>query len=327
MTPAAFVKQAILKPARSTTTVALAVMVAIAAPTLIGLAIEPFAQERGPYVAYVPIIMGMALFLGWRPAAIATLGSVIVANLLFHPVRTFGLGEGLIRTLLFCAASGISIVLGHFVRHIVIELDATARREEFLAAELGHRAKNHLALIEALARQCRQSGDSTDEFFDKLLPRIETLSRAQELLTRSGYRACDLRELVDDALKPFEHHPGISIAGPMVLVPPGQTTPLIMAIHELGTNASKYGALTVPDGQVEIRWRVEGDCVEISWVERGGRVVKAPQRRGLGSRLISRHPAFHAALLEFPPEGARCTITLKIAQAETRNPRETRVGR
>ncbi|QKS00532.1 hypothetical protein F9288_13560 [Sphingomonas sp. CL5.1] len=306
------------------TAIALVVITAIAVPTLIGLAAEPLAHERGPYVAYVPIIMGIALFLGWRPAAIVTLGSVIVANLLFHPVRTFGLGEGLIRTLLFCAASAVSIILGHFVRHVVIELDAAARREEFLASELGHRAKNHLALIEALARQCRQSGDSTEEFFDKLLPRIETLSRAQELLTRGGYGACDLKGLVRDALKPFEHHPGISIAGPTVLVPPGQTTPLIMAIHELGTNASKYGALTVPDGRVEIGWRVEQDRVEISWIERGGQVVEAPRRRGLGSRLISRHPAFHAASLEFPPEGVRCTITLKIAQEELRNPRETR---
>ncbi|MFT3977128.1 MAG: HWE histidine kinase domain-containing protein [Sphingomonas bacterium] len=297
-------------------------VLAIAVPTLIGWAFEPFIHERGPYVIYVPAVMGVALFLGWRPAAVVTLGAVIAANLLFHPVQTFGFGEGLIRTLLFCAAGMVSIVLAHIVRRTVIELDETARREEFLASELGHRAKNQLALVEALARQSQQSGETPDQFFDKLLPRLQTLSRAQDLLTRSGYGASGLQELVEDALRPFAHHPGISIAGAKVAIPPAQTTPLIMAVHELGTNASKYGALTVPEGRVEVRWRVEADRVALCWTERNGPPVDPPRRRGLGSRLISRHPAFQEVSLEFPPEGARCTIVLGIARGGVGHRRE-----
>lgn len=317
MTRIGFVKRAILARSRSMTTTVLFVILAVAIPTLLCLAMEPLVQDQLPYLACLPAIMLAAVFLGWRAASLAAFGSAIAAELLLEADPGLRGGETILELLLFASASAILILLGQTLRRAVIELDATARREAFLASELGHRAKNHLSLIEALARQCQQAGQSSDAFFEKLLPRIQTLARAQDLLTRSGFNACDLRALVDDALKPFAHHEGIHVEGPKTLISPGECTPLIMAVHELGTNASKYGALRVPDGRVDISWGASdtnGGGVTLVWQESGGPQVEPPKRRGLGSRLIARHPAFQQASLEYLSEGVCCTIVLKHAE-------------
>jgi two-component sensor histidine kinase len=295
---------------------ALYVILAIAIPTLLRLAIDPLIAGRLPYVPYFPAVMLVAVFLGWRAATMTTFGSALVANTLFSKAQPapWSDAEMLAGALLFACASALMIVLGETLRRTVVELDETARREAFLASELGHRAKNHLALIDALARQCQQSGQSTEAFYEKLLPRIQALARAQDLLTRSRFSACELRSLVKEALKPFAHHGGITVDGPEIVISPEECTPLVMAVHELATNASKYGALTVPEGRVHVRWDSAGDIgsgTTLVWLESGGPPVEPPRRRGLGSRLIARHPAFKDVGLEFLPEGVRCMITLK----------------
>ncbi|MGG6496416.1 UNVERIFIED_CONTAM: sensor histidine kinase, partial [Bacteroidetes bacterium 56_B9] len=89
----------------------------------------------------------------------------------------------------------------------------------------------------------------------------------------------------------------------------------VMAVHELATNASKYGALSVPEGRVTVSWDgASHEGVTLVWQESNGPRVEPPQRRGLGSRLIDRHPAFRAVSLEFPPDGARCSIALKPSE-------------
>lgn len=318
MTRIGFVKRAILAPPRPIWRDGLYVFAAIAVPTLLRLAIDPLILGRLPYITYFPTVMLAAVLLGWRAATLAAVGSAIAANTLFSIARTptWTVGEVLTGVLLFAIGSAVIIVMGQTLRRTVAELEATAKREAFLASELGHRAKNHLALIEALARQCQQAGQSPDAFFDALRPRIQTLARAQELLTRSGWSSCELEWLVEEALKPFEHHPGIHTSGPKVHISPATCTALIMVLNELATNAAKYGALSTPHGEVSLRWTAGDDGCLIEWEESGGPAVAPPTRRGLGSRLIARHPAFKKVEMNFRPAGVSCLIALRSHDQE-----------
>jgi len=314
------IRQAIVTP-RSTSTAIAFVVLAIALPTVIRLAVEPLVQGRIPYLSYYPVVMLAALFIGWRAAAIVMLGSLVANELLFEPAPGFAPHEGLARGLIFVGGSAILIVLGHALRKTVAELDAAVRREAFLAAELAHRAKNNLALITAIARRCQLPEQSSGEFLEQLLPRIHALAQAQDMLVDTDSNPTELRSLVGEVLRPFADHGGISIDGPMMPISRDECTPLVMAIHELATNASKYGALSVPEGRVEISWGIadpDGGGVTLVWKERNGPVVEAPRRRGLGTRLIDRHPAFHAVSLDFPSDGACCSITLKARPVRTR---------
>lgn len=318
MTRIGFVKRAILAPQPSLLIAALYILLAIAIPTLFRLAIDPLIQGRLPYVTYFPAVMLIAILMDWRAATAVAAGSAVMANALFSVGRApaWDVSEIMVGVLLFALAAALLIFTGQTLRRTVRELEATAKREAFLAAELGHRAKNHLALIEALARQTQQSGQSPEAFFNALIPRIQTLARAQELLTRSGWTACELHLLVADALRPFAHHPGIRVEGPQVRISPAGCTALIMALHELGTNALKYGALSLPGGSVTLRWTVqaeEGLCL-LEWAEHNGPLVNPPLRRGLGSRLIARHPSFERAEIKFDAEGVRCTIAIALTQ-------------
>lgn len=315
MTRIGIVKRAILARPPNIGLNLLFILIAIAFPTLLRLGIEPIVHGL-QYLTYFPAVMLVAVFMGWRSATLVAIGSGMAANTWFAASGTAAWldPQTYISLVLFGCASALMILLGQTLRRTVAELDATARRETFLASELGHRAKNHLALIEALARQCRHSGQSSEAFFEKLLPRIQALARAQDLLTRSGWGSCSINWLVEEALRPFVQHGGIKVAGPDSQLPPELCTPLVMAIHELATNASKYGALSVPDGGVDLGWeRCNSDegVIVMQWREHGGPPVEPPGRRGLGSRLIARHPAFKDVALDFRPEGVCCTIRLK----------------
>lgn len=141
------------------------------------------------------------------------------------------------------------------------------------------------------------------------------------MLTDNGSNPCELRLLVEEILQPFADHGGISIEGPAVPISTDGCTPLVMAIHELATNASKYSSLSVPEERVDFSRGItdsDGGGVTLAWKERNGPLVEPQRRQGMGTRLINRHAAFKAATLEFPSDGARRSITLKSGAVRTR---------
>lgn len=315
MTRIDFVKRAILKGSRPLPATLGWVFTALAIPTLLRVAMNPIFDARLPYLVYFPAVLLAAVFLGWRPGTIVAIGSAILANVASGVwlATNWSGPQTLLSAALFGLASALMILVAQTLRRSVVELEATIERERNLAAELGHRAKNHLALIEALARQCEKQGESADTFFQRLLPRIQALARAQDLLTRTGWGPCPLAWLVEEALLPFSDHGGITLEGPDVSIPPSHCTPMIIAVHELGTNAAKYGALSQPSGQVAIHWEdpADGSGIRFHWNEHGGPEVAEPQRRGLGTRLLARLPVFADFAHEFPPGGVRCRFRLK----------------
>ena len=177
---------------------------------------------------------------------------------------------------------------------LVTDITERKRNEEqikLLMSEVNHRSKNLLALVLAIARQTVAT--SADDFIDRFQERILALSVSQDLLVRNKWKGVHLDKLACSQLAHFNDLIGtrIKISGPALLVSAFAAQTLGMALHELATNAGKYGALSTDGGSVEVTWRVEnteglGDTFLISWRESGGPIVKAPARSGFGSTVI-----------------------------------------
>ncbi len=162
-----------------------------------------------------------------------------------------------------------------------------AETQALLINELNHRVKNTLASVQAIAQQTLRRTRSAEEFVNSFSGRIQSLARVHTLLGASTWRGADLRELVQDQLSqgPMEER-RISVFGPQLQLGPQRTLHLAMILHELGTNAAKYGALSGPNGTITVQWTVEDRTLHLLWQERGGPTVRVGNRRGFGTTLI-----------------------------------------
>jgi PAS domain S-box-containing protein len=190
------------------------------------------------------------------------------------------------------------------------EIEARRRTEEertLLINELNHRVKNTLATVQSLAMQSLRNTRDVAGSLTTFESRLTALSRAHDLLTQQNWQWARLEEVVERTVAPFGAEARIAVRGPSVRLSPKQALALSMALHELATNAVKYGALSNEKGRVEIVWSVGGSGeLELTWTERDGPPVEPPERMGFGTRLISRnlaHDLGAPAVMEFRPEG------------------------
>jgi two-component sensor histidine kinase/CHASE1-domain containing sensor protein len=189
-----------------------------------------------------------------------------------------------------------------------------------LTRELNHRVKNTLANVLSIIALTRRRAKSLDEFVEGLDGRIRALSATHDLLTQSDWGTTQIRAVVDAELAPYrqtdEHR--IAIDGPDVPLAPNDALSLGLAIHELATNAAKYGALTRPGGEVSVRWDlVAAQRVRLEWKERGGPPVKATRGRGFGTDLIEKIVANELdspVLLDFAEEGVTCVLSIPVRE-------------
>jgi PAS domain S-box-containing protein len=193
----------------------------------------------------------------------------------------------------------------------------------FVMRELTHRTKNLLAVIQAMARQTARQSGSTENFLEKFNARLHALSASHDVLVQEQWQNASLADLARLQLAPYldRLESQVSIEGPIVLLKPDAAQSLGFALHELATNAVKYGALSVPEGRVSIGWRrlseAEGNGVELNWVESGGPAVKMPTHRGFGSMVIERNLSLELDSkieLAFLAEGLQCKIPFSSGQ-------------
>jgi PAS domain S-box-containing protein len=213
-------------------------------------------------------------------------------------------------------ASGTVIGICGISRDITAIKDAEAQRK-LLLDEMNHRVKNALAMIMAIARQTLVGVDA--DAWASFDARVLAMAHANETLAGENWAAADVGAIVAEALG--AHGDGrIDAAGPTVEISASATLSLSLALHELGTNALKYGALSVPRGRVEVRWRIVAGPgapkLAIDWREIDGALVTPPVARGFGSRLIERlagDTAGTRARLDFRPGGVECRLVLPLA--------------
>ncbi len=207
-------------------------------------------------------------------------------------------------------------------------LEAQAERETERAAftrELNHRVKNTLANVTSIISLTKRNASDLDSFTASLLERVRALAASHSLLDGAQWGPTDLRALVEAQLSSHDlDGKRFHVEGPNVLISPNDALSIGLALHELMTNAARYGALSTEEGHVDIRWQLAGaDLVSVNWQERGGPTVSPPNRRGFGLNLIERALAQELGspiAIDFPPAGLRCQFVIAL-----RKPRSFRL--
>jgi two-component sensor histidine kinase len=184
-----------------------------------------------------------------------------------------------------------------------------ARHQQLFAREMSHRLKNAMTIVQAIATQTFHR-DAPD--VSKFEGRVRALASAHNLLNEHIKQPIAfVGEVVETAIEPFDDNQGrFRMSGEAIPLPDQQVVSLMLALHELSTNALKYGALSAPGGWVSIAWGYKDDWFELEWKEHDGPAVAAPSSEGFGSRLLAR--AAMGAKVSFEPDGLRCTIRSRL---------------
>ncbi|MDG2527700.1 sensor histidine kinase [Caulobacter endophyticus] len=214
--------------------------------------------------------------------------------------------------------------------------DVTERKraeelQRLLVNELNHRVKNTLATVQSVAGQTLRNAADLGDARESLTTRLLALARTHDILTRESWDGADLHDIMAGLVDSYGDASRFELAGPPVRLSPKTALSLSLALHELTTNAAKYGALSQSTGQVRVVWSREGEGdderLRLLWRETGGPPVSPPERQGFGSRLITRGLALELdgeAALDYPSEGVVCTIVARIRRRPAAQPAPAR---
>jgi len=201
----------------------------------------------------------------------------------------------------------------------ISERKEAERRQKLLVDELNHRVKNTLATVQSLAAQTARNCRSAEEFRARFEPRLLALSAAHDRLTRNQWEGACLGEIAREELAAHTA-PGrrLRAEGPDVHLPPRASLSLSMALHELATNAAKYGGLSCAEGGLSIHWTLQGDDVDLRWTESGGPTIESPPTfEGFGTQLSQRSITGQLGGTldrEWRPEGLRVHMILPVSR-------------
>jgi two-component sensor histidine kinase len=303
-----------LRPASPAAFLAAILFVAIA--TLVRLAIDLVAPNAVPFATYFPAVLVAALIGGVAAGLLATLLGGALSYWMFVPPRFAFTPLGLdtcVNFGLFLIASLTIVWIAAQYRRLVRKLGEEEHYRQVVVDELGHRVKNKLATIHAILRHELRGHD---QIWDSVAGRLRALSVADDFLVSSDEGAVDLKQILTMELGPYGAA-NVAMRGEAIRLFAKLPAVLALVFHELATNAAKYGALSTPDGRLDISWGQSGDNVVVEWVESGGPPVSSPSRRGFGSNLIERSlDGFGgSAKIDFTPGGVVCRIRFPRSKA------------
>jgi two-component sensor histidine kinase len=195
------------------------------------------------------------------------------------------------------------------------EREQSEQQRQLLVNELNHRVKNTLATVQSIVLQTLRGSASITQANEAISSRLVALAQAHDVLTRESWEGAELHDLAVDVTRPHGGTDRFTIGGPQVWLPPALALSLALALHELATNASKYGSLSSETGTVALEWDVvsapEKPRLVLQWSERGGPPVTPPTRQGFGTRLIQRSLAEAIGgnvAVDYQPQGLVCRI-------------------
>src|SRR3954447_9264966 len=232
--------------------------------------------------------------------------------------------DGHLRSCIVSAAASFDST-GKIIRVDGVTLDITERKEAanrqtLLAREVDHRARNALAIVQAIVRLGR--ADNTRDYIAGVEGRIRALAQTHELLSQSRWQGADILRLVNDEISPYRSRGAgrVAVAGPSVILSPEKAQTMALALHELATNAAKYGALTNENGEVTVRWEIANGRLTLRWTESKGPAVTPPSRRGFGMKIITASIAQQSGgevSFDWRPDGLACILSLAYGGADT----------
>ncbi|MFC3174470.1 sensor histidine kinase [Novosphingobium bradum] len=265
-----------------------------------------------PFLTFYPVVLVSALLLGGRYAVLSAVASLLIARFLFS-IDPLHMAETPVRVamfLLYCLTVSIVVVVGAFVRQLLLESEAHIDQAEAFNAELQHRARNARQVLRALIGRRPAPGEDAATYHANLVGRLEAYGKASDLLRHGAIDSAGLGELVATATAPFDDG-RIRRSGPDCRLHKATAMALVMALHELATNAVKYGALSAAAGTVAITWQVLGaGLIGLEWREDGGPSVIPPVKRGMGSRLLRPHGGLAEVAFDWNPAGLVCRMKL-----------------
>ncbi|WP_053080588.1 sensor histidine kinase [Methylobacterium variabile] len=286
-------------------------------------------QDAGTAFASVADLRRQILLWGLVVATVAAGIGWFAAGLLARPLRrlavsaaSLGRGEPVeVPASAVREAQAISHALtaaAHALQRQEEERRAADARQDLLIHELNHRVKNTLATVQSMARQTARSAASLEDFTGSFEARLLAMSQTHNVLTANHWEGAGLRGILAAELEPYAggRADRISLDGPPVSLTPSVALPLGMAIHELATNAAKYGALSAAGGQVRVEWQVGAGTLRLRWRESGGPAGAPPARTGFGPRLIRASLERELAgevRLDFSAGGLACLIAVPLA--------------
>jgi two-component sensor histidine kinase len=269
-----------------------------------------------PFSLYYPAVLLATVFGGlWVGLWTAIMGAVLGYAMGFADVPT---GPARIALLaIYVVVSGLIIWGARHYRSVALyyrDLSAKLQKEEdyrkLVVAELSHRLKNALATVHAVVHQVLRD---QPEMWAAVDSRLRALGATDDLISRSDRSGCDIEELLQLETAPYGDS-RVNLLGNPLYVPPKLAVSLGLMFHELATNAAKYGALSTPNGFLQISWRMVGDRLSVIWDENNGPPVTPPERTGFGTRLLaSALTPFHGQVqTDYLPTGLHCIISCKV---------------
>ena len=302
--------------------------------TIVRAMVGPFVPSGPPLAFVFPAVLISTLQTGWVGGIVTLVGFEAAAWQIYIPgLRTTapGLMSAAERVTVSTGISLVLIVIASRYRVIArqaaeAEKTAARAREEayqehadrlrLLVHEVDHRANNLMAVIQGLVSlSCAEDAAGLKQVIEG---RLHALAKAHKLMSEARWRGADLDRLAKEELTPFGLGAGgrITVSGENVALSSPAAQGMALALHELATNAVKYGALSSDAGQVRVAWSVTGGVLELSWEESGGPEAQKPRRRGTGLRVLER--AFEGALggstqLDWSPGGLKCRLEVPIA--------------
>lgn len=200
----------------------------------------------------------------------------------------------------------------------ITERKRTEERQALLAREVDHRAKNTLAVVLSMLRLTK--APTIEAFISAVEGRVHALAATHNLLSATRWEGAELGKIVDEEMAPYHasHRRRVNASGPRVILLPATAQAVALALHELATNAAKYGAFSTDTGTLSVTWRTERDSMVLDWTESGGPPTEEPARLGLGLTIVrsSIEAQFRGAVdYDWQPEGLRCRLAISVAQS------------
>ncbi|MBK5197900.1 MAG: sensor histidine kinase [Methyloceanibacter sp.] len=269
-----------------------------------GFPSSPFSQPS----CWLPIIA-----VSHHPVLVLVL-SAIVGTIWSDPTGASTTVFYVASFLLFVGLSGVNIALVHYLMTMLVRLRQQDQQLSMINRELKHRIKNLFSIANSICLQTIKPGRSAEEMSKAVTGRIMAIAAAQDLLTATASEGADLRELVAALVTTLAPEPSrLKVEGPAIHLPADATTPFALVLHELATNALKYGAWSGDAGFVKLSWSTEDGQLDFRWREHDGPLIAPPMREGLGRALISKSLPGAIVTHDLKADGLECKIRLPLA--------------
>jgi two-component sensor histidine kinase len=278
--------------------------------------IDFVVPERLPFITFFPAVFLAAYYLGRGPGLLVLVLSTLVGTAWTDPTGQSAITFYMASALLFLAVAGMIVFFVDALMVAQKKLRQQDQQLELINRELKHRIKNLFAIADSVCQQTINAGGSAKEMSRAVSGRILAIASAQDLLSTTATEGAEMKEIVGKLASSLAPTPSrIRVEGEPYRLPVDATTPFALILHELATNALKYGAWSKENGWVHVKWTATSELLQFKWREHDGPALAPPVREGLGRKLIKSSLPGARVDHSFKPDGLQCEIDLPLATA------------